>query len=97
MVKGLPMLWDEQKEKDMELYPLIAPIVNYTKNKFNSSHKVASDITNFARKGARRLLQGETETETEAITDTETTENAAEVTETTTTEEGATVDAEATT
>ena len=54
--KGLPMLWEDQKKKDMELYPLIEPIVNYFYDKGLATHKVASDISRFAKKEARRLL-----------------------------------------
>jgi len=38
----------------MELYPIIEPFVNYTKNKVHGitsgTHKVASDLTVFAKK-----------------------------------------------
>ena len=44
----------------MELYPIIEPIINYTKSKASSIHtgtkKVAKDLTLFAKNKARRML-----------------------------------------
>ena len=49
----------------MELYPLIEPFVNYTKEKATNfaseSHKIATGLTNVAIKGARRMLNTEDE------------------------------------
>ena len=57
------MLWEEQRAKDMELYPVVEPIINYTKDRLNyygtGTHKVASDLTLFAKNKARRMLEGE--------------------------------------
>jgi len=54
------MLWDDQKAKDMELYPMIEPFVNFTREKFNSitngTHKVALDLHHFAKTGSKRVL-----------------------------------------
>ena len=45
------MPYDEQTKKDMELYPLIEPVINYFSNKaLNIGHgtkKVASDLITF--------------------------------------------------
>jgi hypothetical protein len=47
----------------MELYPIIAPFVNYTYNKVHGitsfSKKVATDLTLFSKNKARRMLAGE--------------------------------------
>ena len=53
------MIWDDQKKKDMELYPLVEPIINYTSDKFNNffsgTHRVASNLTKIVKNGGRRL------------------------------------------
>ena len=50
----------------MELYPIIEPFVNYTRNKAHylttGSKKVASDLTIFAKNKARRMLTGDAST-----------------------------------
>ena len=64
--KGLPMIWEEQRAKDMELYPLIEPLVNFTKEKVlhisEKSHKIATFIKN----GGRRLEEVAVEKDAEA-------------------------------
>lgn len=62
----------------MELYPIIEPFVNYTKNKAHylttGSKKVASDLTIFAKNKARRMLAGDDATTTAATSPPATTE-----------------------
>ena len=43
----------------MELYPLIEPFVNYTKDLASQSHQIASGLGRALHKGARRMLEGE--------------------------------------
>lgn len=58
--KGLPMLWEDQKQKDMELYPLIEPFVNYTRDRVhnfsNGSVKVAKDLHYFVKSGGKKRV-----------------------------------------
>ena len=54
----------------MELYPIIEPFVNYTKNKLAWHKKVASDLTIFAKNKARRMLATGDEDAAEKAKDT---------------------------
>ena len=54
------MIWDDKMRKDMELYPIIEPFVNYTKEKVHNfastSHKVVADLHYYAKNGKKRML-----------------------------------------
>ena len=57
------MLWDDQIAKDKELYPMVEPFINFANEKAigfsNGTRKLASDLSLFANKQARRMLQPE--------------------------------------